>query len=53
MMDKPKIVFQFNTVEERERWMASYMDGGGEDGVYEAYVVDGDEYPEIKITREN
>jgi hypothetical protein len=48
----PKTIFEFKTEEERDRFMACYYDGGGEDGIYEAYTCDGDEWPEIKITKE-
>lgn len=49
----PKIIFEFDTVEERDNFLAAYYDGGGEQEMYESYTCNGDEWPNITITEED
>lgn len=49
----PKLIFEFKTKEELDKWHGIYPDGGGEDVIYDGFREDGEDYPEIKITEEN
>lgn len=45
-----KIIFEFETVEQADKWLGYYSDGGGENEMYECFSQNGEEYPKPKIT---
>lgn len=48
----PKLILEFETQEELDYWLGVYGDGGAESEMIEAFMEEGLEYPEIKVTKE-
>ena len=49
----PKVILEFKTRLDRDRWMGFYTDGGGEQEIMEGFNQENWDYPDIKTTEED
>lgn len=50
--DKPRVIFEFKTVEDRDKWYGAYTNSG-EQEIFEYWYQDNEEVPDWKETTEN
>ena len=52
MSDKPRVIFEFETVEDRDKWYEAYSNSG-EQEIFQYWYQDNEKVPDWKETTEN